>query len=129
MRINNVFCSYPSCRLPYDWRTPIGYFITFLTMCVRFYCNSCIHFSTCMLFFGLCKFFIAFTCDFNEYLQQMNEQLSSYTEFKSRLSINTQLKLRRLFVDAIKFHMDIQQLRVVTKFDCMFSIEEKKIFY
>lgn len=119
--IENKFCSFYSCRLPYDWKTPSGYFITFLTMLIRFYVNGCIHFSTCMIFFGLCKFLIALTCDFNESLQRMNEELSSHCNFKNRLSINSQFKLKRLFNDAVKFHTDIQQLRIVSKLCCMFS--------
>lgn len=85
-------------RMPFDWRTPIGYAIsmTFLSGTWIFLLISC----SCILTFlgGVCCLLIALAEDLNQDIQNLNEERSNNAVLKTK------------FNDIIEFHCTAKQL-------------------
>lgn len=89
-------------RLPFDWRTPLGYSIVtivqFATLSVSLFCLT----PALCLFIGTCWIFIAFTED-------MKWQLSAFN-IGDVQSMRNDKKTMRHFCYMVRFHSDVKQL-------------------
>lgn len=87
-------------RMPFDWKTPVGYAITMATQFGTwiFLLSSC----SCILSFlvGVCWLFIALAEDIRKDIQNLNEERSNNAVLKTKLN------------DIIEFHCTAKQLSV-----------------
>lgn len=90
-------------RWPYNWQTPVGYFITLLTIIIQFNCNNILHTNCCLLFFGICKFLIAFTDDLRENLQVLDVEIRHLDG-----TTQSRYRLKHKFHQIISFHSEMK---------------------
>lgn len=110
LKKKHIFVVVASLRYPYNWRAPLGYFITSIILGILFICEALIYTSCNILFFGTCKFLVAFCADFKDSLKKLDETIIDSVTTGTKLSIVRRLKLRRMFNDVVQFHCDMIDL-------------------
>lgn len=96
-----------SLRTPYNYHTPMAYFITILIETVQLMIVGVAFFCAHFIFFGICTFLIAFLCDLKHQYENLNEKFNIYTKPATFQEI---VEFKRCFAEVIDFHCDIRQL-------------------
>lgn len=97
-------------RYPYNWRAPRAYFITVMILGILFICEALIYTSCNILYFGACKFLVAFCADFKDSLKKLDEKIIEAAKSDKRLAIVKRITMKRMFNDLVKFHCDMIDL-------------------
>lgn len=97
-------------RYPYNWRTPVGYFVTIVLLGVCFLCEALIYTSVNTVYFGASKFMVAFCEDFKECLARLEAEILKAAKYEQYQPDESRLKLKKMFTDQVQFHCDIIKL-------------------
>lgn len=108
-------------RWPYDWQTPSGYCVTLFTIIIQYYLNSFVYINSNIIFFGICKFLLALTTEFDQCLEFLNVEINKI----ERNSMQSKHKLKQMLHGIIQFHADMKQLSDFF-LDCQDNIRWKK---
>lgn len=95
-------------RTPYDWRTPITYFITILIEAIELNFVAVAYFCSLYVFYGVCIFVMALVTDLKEQFATFDEKIVICGRSKL-VTIKTNLEMRRFFVEIVEFHCDIRK--------------------
>lgn len=110
-KILNLFHFQMFNRTPYDWRTPITYFITMLIEAIELNLVAIAYYCSLYVFYGVCIFVIALVTDLKEQFAILDEKIGMCKKSMSTTTTTTQtnIQMKRYFVDIIEFHCDIRQ--------------------
>lgn len=72
--------------------------------------GALVYSSTIILFFGICKFLIAFCADFTQYAHEMEEGLLNAARFGQELPEDARSTIRAKLKHLVVYHCDINQL-------------------
>lgn len=102
LHISPLFISHrPHYRLPFNWRTPLGYLVAELSEMVSIVSIVHIFTPTMGFYVGSCWLFIIFVRDITKDLQLLNVGSASERNYK---------KMSERFGHAIQLHSDLKQL-------------------
>lgn len=96
-------------RLPYNWRTPTRYVLTIVVNLCQYNCNIFIHFAACYLFYGLCKFLMAFTDDFRHSLVRIDETIRERAKLSPKKPFDYN-QVKEMLCDTIWLQSNMKQL-------------------
>lgn len=103
--------------MPFNWKTPYGYFIAYVIVSCAAYCTFyCAYWVLCFLI-GSCWLFVTIAEDITNDLKQLNIN-------EDKVSHESRQKLqRRIIINIVRLHVDATQL---SRFK---SIESKRILW
>lgn len=90
-------------KLPYDWQTPITFFITILAQLIAFANSAAIYAISFIMFFGICTYLVALCDDVKQSLEILDRRIGKQTK-------NIKLELKLHFHKLIQCHARCKQL-------------------
>lgn len=96
--------------LPFDRKTPIGYFLASAYAMIQYNIHNSIHFVDCFVLFGLCMLLTAFAGDFKHSLEMFDKSIDNLMNDKKLSAIEARTELKHELNVILKFHTDLNQL-------------------
>lgn len=96
-----IFGFYHS-RLPFDWKTPLGYLVAYFIVSVAAFCTFNCAYLFCCFLIGSCWLSVTMVTDITSDLDALNV---------SQITHDTRQKLTRCIINIVQFHSDAKQLR------------------
>lgn len=93
-----------SCRLPFDWHTPFGYFVAAFIQIIAAICTNVFLIGVACPFLGACWLIISFSKDITNDLAHLKVRKLSNEKHRE--------KLKQDFCRVFKLHSDAMQLSV-----------------
>lgn len=97
-------------RLPFEWKTPIGYCFAMLFIAVQIYVQIPLLLCILCLFIGFCMFSVCFSNELDQNSKMMETIIRSATDLKGKLSSGTRIEIKRKLCTFVRFHSDSMQL-------------------
>lgn len=73
-------------RIPFNWRTPAGYFFVMITQCLISYYITAVVFCSFFIFFEMCVYLVALTNDVEYNLNDLAHKIKQFAKQKERQS-------------------------------------------
>lgn len=111
--------NYQCDRFPFDWQTPIGFMICFVTQSATVFCATSLFVLTLALVMGICNFGASFVSDIKENLRSFNDEITLSTV--RRLSAQEWMELNTKLNGIMQFHADAKELSFYTTYQHWFN--------
>lgn len=95
---------------PYNWKTPIAYFFTAMTLLTTLACSALLYGNCMLLFFGMCKFLAAFCADFKQHTFEVDDDFMKSIQFGPELPNDARCRLKVRLNQIVQYHCDINRL-------------------
>lgn len=112
--------------MPYDWKSPIKFALTFLLQIIASYYAAAIFFVLLCSFIGFCFISFKFLSDIETSFQNLSTQIISKSKNK-HFTIEDRIRLKTKFCEIVNFHAEVKQLSLVW-IKCIL-IYQKNIFF
>lgn len=93
--------------LPYDWKSPIKFSLTFLLQAIASYYWAAVFFVLLCFFIGFRFISLKFLSDIETSFKNLSSEIISKSE---RVNIEERIKLKTKFYGILKFHAEVKQL-------------------
>lgn len=109
-------CEHFFCyRLPYNWRSPIPFFISMIAETIETYFMGVFAISSCSMIIGACMFLMLFCTDFQQCLKSLTKEIEQNAYGGEALPNMNLDKIRKKYYEVIQFHADIRQLSAISE--------------
>lgn len=89
-------------RFPFEWRTPFGYFVAWLSQCAGTIAGSCANFQFLNLLFGSCWLFMFIAED-------ITQDVIAFNNMAKTASNENCTELIKRFCDMVQIYSDVKQ--------------------
>lgn len=96
-------------RYPYNWKKPIVYLFTSILFAIGNAYMYMVYVIFVGLFFGVCRFFLAFAADLQVQLCSLENVILQYASGSANESASRR-KMQRIIREFVAFHADVKQL-------------------
>lgn len=104
--IENIFDS----RYPFDWQTPIGYFVVWVNQTTACSVFVWLMISMTALYYGFCIFMGTFMEDYRQSLLSIEDKMQAGVDNEKKLSRQAETEIKKEIMAIIQFHTEALQL-------------------
>lgn len=115
-------------RFPFNWTTPVGYFIAMCIQTIQVYCASLTYICFMVIFFGICIFLMSFVDDLEKCVTLNEEKILASVHVNGFNMNRIQADLNKSLNELVRFHTEVKQLSAIFSFRCLLR-GEKHFFH
>lgn len=97
-------------RYPFDWQTPIGYFVVWVNQTTACSVFVWLMISMTALYYGFCIFMGTFMEDYRQSLISIEDKMQAGVDNEKKLSHQAETEVKREIMAIIQFHTEALQL-------------------
>lgn len=96
-------------RLPFNWRTPLAYFLTMAIQALQYLFSFATHVNGVALFLAICKIIGTFCVDFEQELNNLNKVLDKFKGATNDSVDDVRLEVKQSLKHIIQFQCDVKR--------------------